>query len=137
MSSPDRPDDPTVIVRLHTGSDGRSHFEELRLDLEPRSTENPAVTILESRGIGVERIILSHISHRDSSGQMHTVPQRQLVVHLAGVTEIEASGGETRRFGRGSVLLAEDLTGAGHATRGVGHEPRVALFVHLRDDERL
>ena len=32
----------------------------------------------------------------------------------------------------GDILIAEDLTGQGHATREVGPEPRVSIFVPLQ-----
>ena len=31
----------------------------------------------------------------------------------------------------GDVLVAEDLTGKGHITRGIGEQPRVSLAVPL------
>ena len=37
-----------------------------------------------------------------------------------------------RRLGPSDILIAEDLTGQGHATREVGPEPRVLIFVPLQ-----
>jgi hypothetical protein len=45
--------------------------------------------------------------------------------------EVEVGDGTKRRFGSGDVLVAEDLTGKGHITRGVGQQPRVSLAVPL------
>jgi hypothetical protein len=45
--------------------------------------------------------------------------------------EIEISDGTTRQLVAGDVLVAEDLTGKGHITRGVGTDPRVSLSVPL------
>ena len=45
--------------------------------------------------------------------------------------DIEVGSGETRRFGPGTILLAEDLTGQGHISRSVDGEARTCLFVHL------
>lgn len=50
----------------------------------------------------------------------HPSPQRQFFCLLSGELEAIASDGETRRFGPGGLLLLEDTTGAGHATRVVG-----------------
>lgn len=124
-----------TLVRLYTGSDGKSHFEDISVPMSPAAADNPAVEILESKLIATRGVVMSRIVHHDHSGRPHNVPRRQLVVHLAGQTEIEASGGETRWFNGGTVLLAEDTTGAGHITRGVGDEPRVAIFIHLEDGE--
>ncbi len=60
----------------------------------------------------------------------HNAPRRQFVVTLAGEVEIVASDGEVRRFGPGGVMLADDTTGNGHVSRGVGAE-RLSLFVPL------
>ena len=61
----------------------------------------------------------------------HTAPRRQLVVNLTGSVDIEVGSGEVRRFGPGTILLAEDLTGQGHISRSVDGEARTCLFVHL------
>ncbi|MGH7932300.1 MAG: hypothetical protein ACREQN_03925 [Candidatus Binataceae bacterium] len=63
----------------------------------------------------------------------HNAPRRQLVVNLCGEVEITVSDGGKRRFGAGSVLLAEDLTGKGHISRGVSDGERRVMFVPLAD----
>jgi hypothetical protein len=45
--------------------------------------------------------------------------------------EVEASDGEKRRFGPGTILLAEDVTGKGHTSRSLGGEERLSLFIPL------
>jgi hypothetical protein len=55
------------------------------------------------------------------------------VVNLTGEVEIQTSDGEVRRFGHGSILLAEDLSGKGHISRGVGSAKRKTLFIPLSD----
>jgi uncharacterized cupin superfamily protein len=57
----------------------------------------------------------------------------KFVVNLSGEVEITVSDGETRRFGPGTILLAEDVTGKGHISRGVGNAERVSIFVPLAD----
>jgi hypothetical protein len=63
----------------------------------------------------------------------HPAPRRQFVVTLSGNAEVEASDGEVRQIGPGTVMLAEDTTGKGHITRGIGSEPRLSLFIPLPD----
>ncbi len=65
----------------------------------------------------------------------HNAPHRQFVVNLTGTVEIVASDGEKRRLGPGSILLAEDLTGKGHTSRGLGGEERISLFIPLADQK--
>ena len=44
----------------------------------------------------------------------------------------EIGDGSVRRLGPGDILIAEDLSGQGHATREVGPDARVAVFVPLQ-----
>jgi hypothetical protein len=55
------------------------------------------------------------------------------VVNITGTVEIVASDGEQRRFGPGTILLAEDTTGKGHTSRGLGGAERLSLFIPLAD----
>lgn len=63
----------------------------------------------------------------------HNAPRRQFVVNLSGEVEIVTSDGDKRRFGPGSILLAEDLSGKGHTSRGIGDQERLSLFIPLAD----
>ena len=61
----------------------------------------------------------------------HPAPRRQFVVTLSGQWDIECGDGTVRRFGRGDVMLADDLTGQGHISRVVGDEPHIIMTVPL------
>ncbi len=61
----------------------------------------------------------------------HNTPRRQFIVMLSGACEVEASDGERRTLGPGSVLLLEDTDGIGHITRRVGDEDRLTLVIPL------
>lgn len=116
------------ILRVFTGPDGASHFEEVTVELDDWG---PAGRISRLwRGSGVQFRAVPGDYHLD----FHTAPRRQLVVNLTGSVEIEVAGGERRVLGPGSVLLAEDTTGQGHISRAVDGEPRTCLFVHLDDE---
>ena len=54
-------------------------------------------------------------------------------MQIAGELEVEAGDGERRRFGPGSVVLLEDVSGKGHFTRVVGHGSAGGVFVQLRE----
>jgi uncharacterized cupin superfamily protein len=56
---------------------------------------------------------------------------REYVITLDGQAEIEVGSGEKRRFGKGDVLLAEDITGKGHQTWAIGRKPWQQIFVTL------
>ena len=113
------------IVRVFTGPDGQSHFEDVAVPLDDLG----AMGLISKRwpGSGVQFREVGGDYHLD----YHVAPRRQLVVNLTGSVEIEVGSGEKRLLGPGSILLAEDTAGQGHISRNVGGEPRTCLFVHL------
>lgn len=66
--------------------------------------------------------------------ESHTAPARQLILLLDGQIEITVEGNgvqETRVFTGGEVLLVEDVTGRGHATKQLSPGVRRSVFVTL------
>ena len=110
------------VVRVFTGADGQSHFEDI--DVEAFAQLAPRV------GEGAVRV---NRGPATSFSDFHNAPRRQYVVMMSGDMEVEIGDGTKRRFGSGDVLVAEDLTGKGHITRGVGDQPRVSLALPLAD----
>ena len=108
------------IVRLYTGADNQTHFQ----DLDPDTFANFAGNV----GDGAVRV---NQGPARSVSDFHNAPRRQYVVIMSGAMEIEISDGTTRQLGPGDVLVAEDLTGKGHITRGVGADRRITLAVPL------
>jgi hypothetical protein len=113
------------IVRLYTGADNESHFEDLdiAMNFDGRVATSPAQP---TEGMVFRSAPASHFS------DYHPVPRRQYVITLAGQVEIETGDGTVRRFGPGDVMLAEDTTGRGHITRVVGNQPRQYAFISLK-----
>ena len=111
-------------VRLYPDSNGESHFAEAEMDLTPIEGRS-------SRGHAWRSGEVIFLSSNSGSGreldEWHNAPDHQFVVTLSGVTEIEASDGEVRRFGPGEILLVEDTSGKGHRTRYEG--ARSALHI--------
>ena len=52
----------------------------------------------------------------------HHAPARQIVVLLQGRMEVGTSDGQKKQWGAGTAVIADDLTGKGHVTRG-GRRP--------------
>jgi uncharacterized cupin superfamily protein len=52
---------------------------------------------------------------------------------LQGQVEVRASDGQTRRLSPGGLMLLEETTGKGHATRVVGDGQFLVLGVALAD----
>jgi hypothetical protein len=108
------------IVRIYTGADHQTHFQ----DLDP----DAFATLAPKVGDGGIRV---NQGSATSVADFHNAPRRQYVVVMSGGMEIEIADGTKRQLVPGDVLVAEDLTGKGHITRGLGTEPRITLSVPL------
>jgi hypothetical protein len=113
-------------VRLYTGPDGLSYFEDIEVPMEDRGSGTELSSLIPARGMILRR------NSADYHLDFHTAPRKQFIVNLTGTVEIVASGGETRRFGPGSIMLAEDTTGKGHISKALTDE-RLSIFVTLED----
>ena len=117
---------PMVVTRLYTGPDGLTLGEEIDMKL--------------TSGGGTELSEMAKVTGLQFRRQApnyfqdwHRAPRRQYVITLSGRGEVELTGGKKIQLGPGHILLAEDLTGTGHISRGVGTEDRVSLFIPLAD----
>jgi hypothetical protein len=108
------------IYRVFAGSDGESHLEELRLE------EHPALGALTN-------IHEVRVQQFDGTRQMdfHSLPERRLIIHLAGEVEIGTSDGSRHVFRAGDIRLMEDVTGRGHTH--VDRSPSAAVYILLKD----
>lgn len=113
--------------RIYAGPDGESHFEDVEVELTPGGGASELSALIPATGIIFRR------SAPDQYLDFHVAPRRQFVITLAGEAEVEASDGEVRHIGPGTVMLAEDITGKGHITRAVGGTERLSIFVPLAD----
>ena len=108
------------IVRVYSGDDGESHFQDL--------TPDQLAEMVFPIGDGP-----INLRRRPSPSilDFHNAPRRQYVINLSGIAEYETADGSKRRLVPGDVLVAEDLTGHGHIARSIGDEFRVSLSVPL------
>jgi hypothetical protein len=113
------------IVRVYTGADGESHFEDVDVPLTKRGAMGAISELVPARGVLFREVEGTY------DLDFHNAPRRQYVVNLTGAVDIEVGDGTCRRLGAGDVLLAEDTTGRGHKSRNVGGEPRQCLFIPL------
>ena len=110
-----------MMVRVYSGEDGQSHFEDLPLPTGP-----------EGRSPWQAATGISFHQHKPGwSMDWHNAPRRQYVIILAGEVEYGVGDGTVRRMGPGDVLLAEDLPGRGHTARDVAGEMRVSVAIPL------
>ena len=119
-----------TYVRVYTGPDGETHFEDVYLPAVPHAsstgTEEARTAPLAAREI-VFRTVLTEASDTTP----HTAPERLLIIQVDATVEVRVSDGEVRDFGPGQVLVLEDTTGKGHVTRCVSGGPRTTLIAPL------
>jgi quercetin dioxygenase-like cupin family protein len=112
-------------VRIWTGPDGNSYFEEgaielaggARGDLLSGKTSTVSVSFQETASGG--------------TFAWHDAPARQFVITLSGTLDFQTRNGEHFVIRPGDILLAEDTTGTGHSWRLVDDEPWRRAYVIL------
>lgn len=109
------------IVRVYSGNDGESHFEDL--------TPDQFAQIVNNLGEGDIRL---NCRPAGPDSDYHNAPRLQYVVNMSGIAEFEVADGTVKRLYPGDVLVAEDVTGHGHIARSIGDEFRVSLAVPLK-----
>jgi hypothetical protein len=115
-------------VRVYTGTDNASHFEDMDIPLNDRGASGRISDLWRGKGVLFREV------DGDYALDYHTAPRRQFVINLTGSVEIEVGDGSVRRLGPGDILLAEDTTGQGHISRAIDGESRRCLFVPLEEN---
>ena len=118
---------PIVVTRLFTGPDGQTHAENIEPKLTPSGGSGELSEMLKVTGLQFRRQSPNYFQ------DWHTAPRRQYVITLSGRGEVELVGGKKIPLDPGHILLAEDVTGKGHISRGVGTEDRISLFIPLAE----
>lgn len=113
-------------TRIYADADGESHLQDIEPPMKDAGNASTMSDLMAAKGV-----IFRETNSEEYFIDWHNAPRRQFVVNLAGEVEITVSDGEKRRFGAGSILLAEDVTGKGHISRGVGNSERRTLFIPL------
>ncbi len=110
-------------VRMWTGEDGHSHFEEGFLEMKEGE-----------RGdfIGLP-IAVNELSFRETTSggsfDWHKDPVPRFVITLSGTLEFETALGEKFTIHPGDILLAQDNSGTGHKWRLVDDQPWRRAYV--------
>lgn len=110
-------------VRIWTGDDGNSLFEEGSIDMTG-GMRGDAV------GKPVKVVELS-FQETTSGGSYawHQDPVPRFVITLSGTLEFAVKSGATFRINPGDILLAQDNSGSGHTWRLIGTEPWRRAYV--------
>jgi quercetin dioxygenase-like cupin family protein len=115
-------------VRIWTGDDQNSHFEEGSIDLKPGAHGDLFSNKLQ--------VITTSFQETQPGGTLawHTAPARQLVVTLNGTLDFETRAGQHFRIAPGDILLAEDTVGGGHSWKLVDEQPWRRVYIVLAPD---
>jgi quercetin dioxygenase-like cupin family protein len=117
-------------TRIYADECGQSHADDLDIEFVTTDFQSSVPAFELSDPI---QVALAQFSMMPPGwvGDWHPAPRRQYSLHLAGELEVEVGDGRVCRFGPGSVVLLEDVSGKGHRTRVVGGEAVVTVFLRL------
>ena len=101
------------ITRIYSGNDGDTYFEDIVIPMKDAGDIGSLSEVTPVKSIIFREVI------PDYDYDFHNAPQRQYLVLLDGVIEIETSLGDKRIFKAGDIVLLEDIAGKGHRTRNI------------------
>ena len=111
------------FMRMFTGDDGETHFEELPVEWLERDG-------LATAPVAASELMFAYYGPGVRS-DFHPAPHKQYVLYLTARVELGSGDGTTVIMDPGDVLQAEDTTGRGHTSRTV--EEGLCAFVPLTD----
>jgi len=120
-------------TRIYSDEAGETHFASATIDMRLIQFAPPAAPMATSPFTPATRVTFL-VPAAGWYGEPHPSPARQFFFCLAGEWEVTVSDGERRRFAPGSVVLLDDTTGKGHATRIVSEVDALAAMVQLPAD---
>jgi hypothetical protein len=118
------------ITRVYSDAGGETHFADEEISFSEIDYAPPAPPLHVSAFVPASRIGFLQ-EPAGWIGEAHPTPQRQYVLILAGTFQASVSDGEERTFPAGSVVLLEDVTGAGHRTSFIGDEELCIALVQV------
>jgi len=110
-------------VRLWTGEDGNSLFEEGFIDLTEGMRGDAVGQPIRVVGLSFQE------TRSGGSYEWHQDPVPRFVLTLSGTLEFEVKSGATFIIRPGDILLAQDNTGTGHKWRLIGDDPWRRAYV--------
>jgi len=123
------------IIRFFDTPDGGSRFEEVDIAFPQPFTDEYGNTYHLTKSFSVPNAVIADLPH-GLDQDWHVAPNRQLVIVLKGVLEVQTTDGEKRRWGVGEMFMADDPRGQGHQTRVI-EGPAQLLFLRVSDDFRV
>ena len=99
------------LIRMFTGTDNRSHLEEVKLGLERETSEVESAVLRPLEGRANIRISTGTMP------ELHPAPRDQYLVVLEGELDVIVGDGQQMPIGPGDVVQVEDTSGEGHVLR--------------------
>jgi quercetin dioxygenase-like cupin family protein len=119
-----------AYVRLFSDDYGESHFQDIQTDLNATDFAPGIPNLFISNSFQASEATFFG-APSGWEADWHASSGRHLFAVISGEWEVTSSDGEMRTFSQGDVLLVEDTTGKGHASRVVSEEASLALLVNL------
>jgi hypothetical protein len=113
------------IIRIYTGDDGESHFEDMEIPLNDAGPIGRLSDLQKATGV------IFRETPADYDYDFHNAPRRQYIINLDAGVEVEVGDGTRRIIHAGEIMLVEDTTGRGHISRALKKTPRKSVFIAL------
>ena len=120
------------IIRFFETPDGGSRFEEVDVVFPHERKDEFGHTLHLSKPFNPLNAIITELP-RALDQDWHVAPNRQFVIVLSGMLEVQTTDGEKRRWNAGGMFMADDTRGKGHQTRVI-QGPAQLLFLRVPDD---
>ena len=104
-----------------------THFRDEEI-LWQKPTSSQYAALLVTPFLDAEKIGFAQFP-RGFDSDWHPAPNKQFIMVLRGIGEIEVGDGQRRKFVPGSVLLVTDIKGRGHRTKVLGKEDVFLVWV--------
>lgn len=115
-------------VRIWTGADGNSLFEEGTIDLASGDRGDMLSSVVAAASISFRE------TRSGGTFAPHNAPTRQFVITLSGTLEFRTATGATFVIRPGDILLAEDTTGTGHSWKLMDDQPWRRAYIIIPPD---
>lgn len=119
-------------IRLFSDADGNSHFEDCEAELGETDFAPGIPPLLVSYPFAASQASF-FAAPAGWQSSWHPSSARHLFAVITGAWEIKVSDGEVRQFSVGAVVLVDDTSGKGHASRVITTEDSLSLLVRLRE----
>ncbi len=113
------------IHNLYCDESGESHWRDIEADWQNEGPEGKTSALQFVNGIIFRQTQAEH------DRPWHPAPRRQYIINLDAGVELTASDGESRKIGKGEIILVEDVKGKGHLSKSINSEMRHSIFIPI------